>query len=183
MSKLRRPPGNRTILIGALILLNVMMLGGAVKVLLDGRRFLATAAEARGVVVDVAKVREYDSDAGAGGYVTRLYPVVEFVTAGEQVVRYQPPMGSNPPDYRVGGPLRVLYDPANPQHVVLDTWDELWKEGVVLIAVGLVLTVISVAVYLLLRPDRAAHWVAGRLDLGSPGGRQPPRRSPPGPWS
>ena len=91
MSKLRRPPGNRTILIGALILLNVMMLGGGVKTLLDGRRFLSTAVEARGVVVDVAKVREYDSDAGAGRQVTRLYPVVEFVTAREQVVRYQPP--------------------------------------------------------------------------------------------
>jgi hypothetical protein len=174
MSKLRRPPGNRTILIGALILLNVMMLGGGLKVLLDGRRFLATAAEARGLVVDVAKVREYDSDAGAGRYVTRLYPVVEFVTAREQVVRYQPPMGSNPPDYRVGGPLRVLYDPANPQHVVLDTWDELWKEGVVLVAVGLVLTVISLALYLLLRSDRAARWVAGRLDRGSPDGRDAP---------
>jgi hypothetical protein len=149
MSKLRRPPSNRTILIGALILLNVMVLGGGVKVLLDGRRFLATAAEAHGVVVDVAKVREYDSDAGAGGYVTRLYPVVEFV-----------------------------YDPANPQHVVLDTWDELWKEGVVLIAVGLVLTVISVAVYLLLRSDRAARW----LDRESPGGRPAPRSPPPGPW-
>jgi hypothetical protein len=144
MSKLRRPPGNRTILIGALILLNVMMLGGGLKVLLDGRRFLATAAEARGVV--------------------------EFVTAREQVVRYQPPMGSNPPDYRVGGPLTVLYDPANPQHVVLDTWDELWKEGVILLAVGLVLTVISVAVYLVLRSDRAARW----LDRGSSGGRGAP---------
>ena len=167
MSKLRRPPDSRTLLIGALILLNVMMLGGGLKVLLDGRRFLATAAEARGVVVDVAKVREYDSDAGAGGQVTRLYPVVEFVTAREQVVRYQPHMGSNPPDYRVGGPLMVLYDPANPQHVVLDTWDELWKEGVILLAVGLMLMVISVAVYLVLRSDRAARW----LNRGSPGGR------------
>ena len=170
MSKLRRPPDSRSLLIGALILLNLMMLGGGLKVLLDGRRFLATAAEARGVVVDLAKVREYDSDAGAGRQVTRLYPVVEFVTAREQVMRYQPPMGSNPPDYRVGGPLRVLYDPANPQHVVLDTWDELWKEGVVVLAVGLVLTVISVAVYLVLRSDRAARW----LDRGSPGGRDAP---------
>jgi hypothetical protein len=170
MSKLRRPPGSRTLLIGALILLNVMMLGGGLKVLLDGRRFLATAAQAHGVVVDLAEVREYDSDAGAGGQVTRLYPVVEFVTAREQVVRYQPPMGSNPPDYRVGGPLRVLYDPANPQHVVLDTWDELWKEGVVILAVGLVLTVITMVMYLVLRSDRAARW----LDRGSPGGHDAP---------
>jgi uncharacterized protein DUF3592 len=154
MSTLRRLPDRRTLLIGGLILLNVMMLGGGLKVLLDGQRFLATAAEARGVVVEIAKVREYDSDVGRE--VTRSYPVVEFITAREQVVRYQPPIGSNPPDYRIGGPLSVLYDPANPEHVVLDTWDELWKAGVVIIAVGLVLTVIIVAVYLLLRSDQPA---------------------------
>jgi Protein of unknown function (DUF3592) len=139
-----------------------------VKVLLDGRRFLATAAEARGVVVDVAKVREYDSDKG---YVTRSYPVVEFVTAREQVVRYQPPTGSHPPDYRLGGPLKVLYDPANPRDVVLNTWQDLWIEGVVLIAVGLVATVIIVAAYLLLHSDRAAKWVVRWLDRLSPDGR------------
>jgi Protein of unknown function (DUF3592) len=168
--KLRRPPVIRTVLIG-IILLGAVMVGFGVKSLVDGQRFLATAAEARGVVVDVAKVREYDSDAGAGRYVTRLYPVVEFVTAREQVVRYQPPMGSNPPDYRVGGPLRVLYDPANPQHVVLDTWDEVWSTGVVLVPVGLVFMVFCAAVYLLLRSGRAAQWAAGWLDRGAAGGR------------
>jgi hypothetical protein len=169
MSKLLPPDIRTRTLLIALILFNALMLGGAVKVLLDGRRFLATAAEARGVVVDVAKVREYDSDLGRE--VTRSYPVVEFVTAREQVVRYQPPMGSNPPDYRIGGPLKVLYDPANPQHVVLDTWDELWKEGVIFAAMGLVLTVFTVVVYLLLRLGPVAQWVAGWLNRGSPGGR------------
>ena len=162
MSKLGRPPDSRTLVIGALILLNVMMLGGGLKVLLDGRRFLATAAEARGVVVDVAEVSDGLGDAahqmadasGVGREVTRSYPVVEFVTGREQVVRYQPPKGSNPPDFRIGGPLSILYDPANPQHVVLDTWDELWKEGVILVAVGLVLTIIVVVVYLVVRLAR-----------------------------
>jgi Protein of unknown function (DUF3592) len=164
--KLRWPVA-RVVLI-LLILVGAVMVGIGVKALLDGRRFNATAVEARGIVVEVANVREYDSDLERD--VTRPYPVVEFVTAREQVVRYQPPMGSNPPDYRVGGPLMVLYDPANPQHVVLDTWDELWKEGVIVLAVGLMLTVISVAVYLVLRSDRAARW----LDRGSSGGRGAP---------
>jgi Protein of unknown function (DUF3592) len=85
--------------------------------------------EARGIVVDIANVREYDSDLERD--VTRPYPVVEFVTAREQVVRYQPPRGQQPTDYRPGGPLKVLYDPADPQHAVLDTWDDVWKMGVV----------------------------------------------------
>jgi hypothetical protein len=40
--------------------------------------------EARGIVVEVANVHEYDSDLERD--VTRPYPVVEFVTAREQVV-------------------------------------------------------------------------------------------------
>ena len=166
--KLRRPPVIRIVLIG-IILLGAALVGFGVKSLVDGQRFLATAAEARGVVVDVAKVREYDTDAERT--VTRSYPVVEFVTAREQVVRYQPPTGTNPPDYRVGGPLRVLYDPANPQHVVLDTWDEVWSTGVVLVPVGLVFMVFCAAAYLLLRSGRAAQWAAGWLDRGAAGGR------------
>jgi hypothetical protein len=79
--KLRWPVA-RVVLI-LLILFGSVMVGIGVKALLDGRRFIATAVEARGVVVDVANVREYDSDLERD--VTRSYPVVEFVTAREQV--------------------------------------------------------------------------------------------------
>ncbi len=165
--KLRWPVGRaiplrwavaRVVLI-LLILFGAVMVGIGVKALLDGRRFMATAVEARGVVVDVAEVREYDSDLERD--VIRPYPVVQFVTAREQVVRYQPPVGSNPPDYRLGGPLKVLYDPADTQHVVLDTWDDVWKMGVVFVLVGLLLMVFNAAVYLLVRSGRVTLWVAG----------------------
>lgn len=66
-----------------------MTVGIGVKALGDGRRFIAAAVEARGIVVDIALVREYDADLERE--MTRPYPVVEFVTAREQVVRYQPP--------------------------------------------------------------------------------------------
>jgi hypothetical protein len=85
--KLRWPVA-RVVLI-RLILVGAVMVGIGVKALLDGRRFTATAVEARGIVVEVANVGEYDSDLERE--VTRPYPVVEFVTAREQVVRYQPP--------------------------------------------------------------------------------------------
>ena len=153
-----RWPVARVVLI-LLILVGAVMVGIGVKALLDGRRFIATAVEARGVVVEVAEVREYDSDLERD--VTRPYPVVEFVTARGQVVRYQPPMSSNPPDYRLGGPLKVLYDPADPQHAVLDTWDDVWKMGVVFVSVGLLLMAFNAAVYLLVRSGRVTLSVAG----------------------
>jgi hypothetical protein len=153
-----RWPAARVVLI-MLILFGAAMVGVGVKAMLDGRRFMATAVEARGIVVDVANVREYDSDLERD--VTRSYPVVQSVTASEQVVRYQPPMGSNPPDYRLGGPIKVLYDPADPQHVVLDTWDDVWKMGVVFVAAGLALMVLNAVVYLLVRSGRVTLWVTG----------------------
>jgi Protein of unknown function (DUF3592) len=152
MSKLRWPD-RRTRVVIVLLLLGAVLVGGGLKVLLDGRRFLATAAEARRVVVAVAQVRDEDDE---GLEVIRSVPVVEFVTAGERVVRYQPPVGSHPPDFQLGVPLRVLYDPANPQHVVVNPWDELWKLGVVLIGMGLALAVSGVAVQLLERSGRPA---------------------------
>ena len=142
----------------ARVVLIVLILVG-VKALLDGRRFIATAVEASGVVVEIANLREYDSDLERD--VTRPYPVVEFVTAREQVVRYQPPVGSNPPDYRLGGPLMVLYDPADPQHAVLDTWDDVWKMGVVFVSVGLLLMVFNAVTYLLVRSGRVTLWLTG----------------------
>ena len=166
--KLRRPPVIRIVLIG-IILLGAALVGLGVKSLVDSQRFVATAAVANGVVVDVAKVREYDSDAER--YVTRSYPVVQFVTAREQVVRYQAGQGSNPPHQRIGGSIRVLYDPANPQRVKFDTWNNRWGTGVVLIAAGLALMVLNAAaMYLLLRSERAAQWaVWGWLDRGATG--------------
>lgn len=155
--KLRWPVA-RVVLI-VLILVGAVMVGIGVKALLDGRRFIAAAVEASGVVVEIANVREYDSDLERD--VTRPYPVVEFVTAREQVVRYQPPVGSNPPDYRLGGPLKVLYDPADPQHAVLDTWDDVWKMGVVFVSVGLLLMVFNGVMYLVVRSGRVTLWLAG----------------------
>ena len=126
-----------------LILVGAVTVGIGVKALGDGRRFIAAAVEARGIVVAIANVREYDADLERD--MTRPYPVVEFVTAREQVVRERPPVGSNPPDYRLGGPLKVLDDPADPQHAVLDTWDDVWKLGVVFVSAGLLLMVFNAA--------------------------------------
>jgi hypothetical protein len=116
------------------------------------------------VVVDVAKVREHDYDTNRD--VARAYPVVQFATAHEQLVRFQPAPGSDPPAYRLGGSLRVLHDPANPHHVVLDTWDDPWNQGIVIVLVGVVLVAFNAAAYVLVRSERARHRLAGWLARG-----------------
>jgi Protein of unknown function (DUF3592) len=134
------------------------MAGIGVKVLVDSQHFLATAATANGMVVDVVKVREENSE---GTEETNYYPVVQFATARERVVRFRGDQGSNPPDYGVGDSVRVLYDPANPRHVKFDTWNARWGDGVALTVTGVGLVIIY-ALLLLVVPYTRAYWL---LDL------------------
>jgi Protein of unknown function (DUF3592) len=171
-----RPRVVRIVLI-LVVLVGAAMAGIGVKVLVDSQHFLATAATANGVVVDVVKVREEDSEQTL---VTNYYPVVQFATARERVVRFRGDQGSNPPDYRVGEPVRVLYDPANPRHVKFDTWNARWGDGVALTATGLGLVVIY-ALLLVVVPYTRAYWLLNlperkqRAARRGAGGGQPSR--------
>lgn len=126
----------RIVLVVLGVLVGAVSVGVGVKALVDSQHFLATAATANGVVVGVAKVREESSD---DGEVTNYYPVVQFATAREQVVQFRGDPNNPPDEYRVGDPVRVLYDPANPRHAKFDTWNERWGDGVVPTVLGLVL--------------------------------------------
>ena len=144
------------------IVLIVMMVVGAifvvggVKALVDSQRFVAKAATANGVVVDVAKVvqREQRGSSGHEYYVdvTYFHPVVQFLTAREQVVRFQASEGnSDPSTHRVGDSIRILYDPASPRNARLDTWFSRWGDSMILIVVGFALVVIPAVIYRVLR--------------------------------
>ena len=156
-------PSLRAVLIGAQVVLVMLMLGGAIclgvggKALVDSQLFVAKATGTNGVVVDVAEVVQQVQKRSPGGDwyyqdVTVFHPVVRFVTAREQEVRFQAREGSDDPfAYGAGETIRVLYDPANPQDARLDTWSSRWGESVGLVTVGLVLVVIGAVGYWLLR--------------------------------
>jgi hypothetical protein len=168
-------PSLRGVLIGVQVVLIVLMLGGAislvvgVKALVDSQRFVAKATAANGVVVDVAEVVQRVEKRGPDGDwyyqdVTVFHPVLRFVTAGEQEVRFQASEGSDDPfAYGVGDSIRVLYDPANPQAARLDTWGSRWGDSITLVAIGFGLLVIGGVISWLLRSRttraarRAAH--------------------------
>ena len=115
------------------VLIGPVWVGFGVKSLLDSRHFLATAAAADGVVVDDFVVKEgYQY-----GAFPRSYPVVQFVTDRGEVVRFEAGRSSAPPDFRVGGSIKVLYNPANPQHVRFDTGWNRWGRSIIRTAGGL----------------------------------------------
>jgi hypothetical protein len=165
-------PSLRGVLIGAQVVLIVLMLAGAialvagVKTLVDSQRFLARAVTTNGVVVDVAEVVEQvRRGSGDNWYyedATIFYPVVRFVTAREQEVRFQAKEGSeDPARYGVGDSIRVLYDPANPRNARLDTWVSRRGDSLTMVAIGLGLVVIGAVGFWLVRsPGRTARRAA-----------------------
>lgn len=151
------------------------MVGFGVKSLMDNDCFLAKAAVADGVVVSVVEVVERRRT-GSGVNAeevpeTVFYPVVRFTTARGQVVRFQAAQNSNPPHHRIGGSIRVLYDPANPQRVKFDTWRNRRGEGFLLISAGFGLVAIFAALYVLHRSERLHLWLSRILSRGSSGRR------------
>jgi hypothetical protein len=112
------------------MLAGVALLGFSGKSLMDDRRFLAKAAVATGVVVDTAMVVDQDDEVA-------YYPVVEFTTAREQVVRFEADEATPDPDQQLGAAVRILYDPVNPQDARLDTFMSRWGLSIVMGMLGL----------------------------------------------
>jgi hypothetical protein len=77
------------------------------------RRLRRRGKRTTGSVVDL----QYEHDGNSGGY----NPVIEFRTADGQQVRAVSSAAGDPPPARVGDKVPVLYDPANPSVVEIDT--------------------------------------------------------------
>lgn len=75
--------------------------------------FLEKALKADGKVIELIESRSDDS------YV--YYPRVEFnLPETDRVLTFRHESGSNPPSYRIGESVSVLYDPQNPQNAIID---------------------------------------------------------------
>ena len=134
------------------MLLGVLFLIFSVKQLVDTRRFLAHAVGADAQVVDIA--RHIESRRQGSGKNERwvdvpyYYPVVRFVTPLEEVVQFEARDGSDEPgSYRVGQPLRILYNPANPHDARLDTANGRWGGVIVFAALGVAFIVVPAIIY------------------------------------
>ena len=86
---------------------STLELGIAAFFLYRTRRFLDTAVDAPGTVVELSA-----SSGGEGG--TVYHPVVSFQTAEGQVHTFTDKLGSNPPRHQPGDPVPVKYDPVRP---------------------------------------------------------------------
>jgi hypothetical protein len=110
------------------------------------RRFLLTAVDATGTVVDLAE----SSRPEGGG--SRFSVIVEFRTAGGATVRWTERTASDPPVGQPGEAVPIKYDPTDPQRARLGTPARLWllprlfgTIGAAFFGTGAILVILSVA--------------------------------------
>jgi len=103
------------------------------------RAFLDTAQKAQGTVIRM--VYSSDSD-GGGGY----SPVYTFRTIGGQVIEVTDRMSSNPPQFKEGQIIDVLYDPENPSRARINKWFNLYFVPLLLGFLGLIFGGVGIAV-------------------------------------
>ncbi|HYF65731.1 MAG TPA: DUF3592 domain-containing protein [Herpetosiphonaceae bacterium] len=72
---------------------------------------------------------------GSGGEVSQ-YGQIEFQTAQGRIVRFSSRVGALGQRQNSGAPVPVLYDPANPDDAVVNSFVELWMPAIIFGGVG-----------------------------------------------
>jgi hypothetical protein len=116
-------------------LVGVAMLAGALLAYRHTSAFLADAARAEGIVVEVIHQRSSDS--------STYKPVVQFTTADGRQVEFTSDVGSSPPAHARGDKVAVLYRPASPAQARIDGFLDLWLLPTILGGMGAVFALIG----------------------------------------
>ena len=136
------------LLIGVLFVLIgiAVLISGVVAAVKQSRRS-AAGVKATGTVVDL--VTRVFNPGSAGVYC----PVVQFTTATGQPIRFESQFGTMPASHRVGQPIAVRYDPADPQKAEVDSATANWfvpgctlAMGLLFLVMGSVFVVIGIVV-------------------------------------
>jgi hypothetical protein len=95
------------------------------------RRFLASAKEVKGTVIQMA----YRSSSDSGGGYAAVY---QFRTLDGKTIVAQDSLTTNPPRHKVGQELDVLYDPEDPNRAYIKSFMSLYFLPALLGGLGVV---------------------------------------------
>jgi len=106
------------------LLIGLGALPGSVYFYVKEKQFEKIAVSAPGTVIDlIKKERRSDNNRRTLVYV----PVIQFTDQNGKLQEYHSPHGSNPPDYKHGDKVMILYEPDNPEFAKMDDWQRyLW---------------------------------------------------------
>ncbi|MFP4299964.1 MAG: DUF3592 domain-containing protein [Spirulinaceae cyanobacterium] len=97
------------------------------------RTFIATANTAEGTVMAVEKSRLFTAKPNSG---SSSHPIVRFTTEAGETIEFRSNVGSNPPTYRPGETIPILYPPENPQRATINSFSSLWLLILIFTVVG-----------------------------------------------
>lgn len=129
----------------------VLVLIGVVLLLLGGwrwrveRAFVARAARAAGTVIAFERLPMGRSGHSRYAGMYADYPVVRYTPAGGSAIEFRSTIGSSPRAYHEGQVVTVLYDPAAPQHAIIQAG---WRQHLLplfLLGLGIFLLLFAVA--------------------------------------
>lgn len=94
------------------------------------RAFISRSQEVKGTIVRMV----YSSSSDGGGY----SPVFRFNTIEGRSVEVADKLASNPPQFKEGEVVDVLYDPQDPSHARIKKWMNLYFAPLLLGGMGLI---------------------------------------------
>ena len=119
-------------------------------------RNLSRETSAPGQVVDMTVRQSYDNETKVTS--EYYYPVVEFDLPDGAHKRVQLPEGSWPPEYEIGQPVTILYDPAHPLDARIKSSSStllMWIFPGITGFIGIVFLGITIIVWRFLGSDKA----------------------------
>ena len=122
---------NTSIIIGIVFsLVGGLLLAIGLFIWIRTRSFINSSQETKGTVVRML----YSSDSDGSGYA----PVFKFTTITGQSVEVAEKVYSNPPQFREGQVIDILYDPQNPYRARVKKWSTLYFVPLLLGGMGVV---------------------------------------------
>ena len=107
----------------------LLLIAIAVIILIRTILFLIRSQKVKGTIVRMA----YYSNSKGSSY----NPVFSFTTTDGRTIEAEDSLGSNPPQFRVGQSVNVLYDPNNPNRARINKWSNLYFVPLLLGGMGL----------------------------------------------
>lgn len=160
---------------GIFLLVGLGMLGGAVYSFVTTWRFIGGAIAADGVVI--ALEERWSSADGDSAY----FPRVAFETQDRRRFEFTGDTGSQPAAFDVGEPVRVLFDPAQPEMARIDSFFQLWLLPLILGGLGTVFSAFGLAATVSMARESVQHGGATPAareepapDAADPAGERPP---------
>ena len=123
----------------AFIPIGLMLVLGATWTVWSTKTWVAHAIEVPGKVIEMVSVRDREDS----GYM--FAPVVRFQTIEGSTVEFESGFRSNPPAYRTGQAVSVLYDPDEPHSAAIHGFLSLWLMSIILGFIGTIFLTVGTA--------------------------------------